>query len=123
MTENLSLSTEEKKGLIVEALKEKKGRELLTIDLRKVENTICDHFIICHGDSTTQVSALSESVEKKLKEEAGIKTHHIEGLQNCQWILLDYYEILVHIFLEEQRNFYNLEELWADGEIERIEDE
>ena len=123
MIENGSLSTEEKKDKIVEALKEKKGRQILAIDLRDIENAICDHFIICHGDSTTQVSALTESVEKKLKEDFNLRAHHVEGLQNCQWVLLDFYEILVHIFAEDQRRFYKLEELWADGKTEQFEDE
>jgi len=123
MIENESLSTEEKRELIIEALKEKKGKQILTIDLRKIDNSLSDHFIICHGESTTQVSALSDSVERKLKEVHKVRVHHIEGLQNCQWVLMDYFDILVHIFVEDQRSFYNLEELWADGILERIEDE
>lgn len=123
MTENGSLSTSEKRENIVEALKEKKGKQIVTIDLREIHNSICDHFIICHGESTTQVGALTESVEKKLKENFDIRAHHIEGLQNSQWVLLDYYDILVHIFIEDRRKFYNLEDLWADGKFERIEDD
>ena len=123
MTENKSLNTEEKREMIIEALKEKKGKQILTIDLRKTNNSICDHFIICHGESTTQVSALADSVERKLKESRNTRVHHIEGLQNCQWVLMDYFDILVHIFIEDQRSFYNLEELWADGILERFEDE
>ncbi|MBN2697525.1 MAG: ribosome silencing factor [Bacteroidales bacterium] len=123
MTETEPLSTEEQIERIIEALKEKKGKQILTIDLRKIENSICDHFIICHGDSTTQVNALTDSVEKKLKENGNIRAHHVEGLTNCQWVLMDYNAILVHIFLENQRRFYNLEELWADGKIEQIADE
>jgi len=123
MTENDLLSTEERLEYIIEALKEKKGKQITTIDLSKIENSICDHFIICHGESTTQVNALSESVDKKLKETGKIDAHHVEGLQNCQWVLMDYNNILVHIFLESQRRFYNLEELWGDGKMERFEDE
>jgi len=123
MTENESLSTEEQVEYIIEALKDKKGRQILKIDLRAIENSICDHFIICHGDSTTQVNALCESVEKKLKETGKIYAHHVEGLKNCLWVLMDYNDILVHIFLENQRRFYNLEELWADGKLESVEDE
>jgi len=123
MTENESLSTEEQVEYIIEALKDKKGRQILKIDLRSIENSICDHFIICHGESTTQVNALCESVEKKLKETGKISAHHVEGLKNCLWVLMDYNAILVHIFLENQRRFYNLEDLWADGKLERVEDE
>lgn len=123
MTENQSLSTEEKRKRIIEALKEKKAKQILTIDLRKIDNSFCDHFIICHGESTTQVNALSDMVEARLKEYNKTRAHHIEGLRNCQWVLMDYYDILVHIFIEDQRSFYNLVELWADGEIEKFEDE
>lgn len=109
------LTVDEKCRLINEAIKEKKGHRITTIDLSGIENAICDAFIICHGESSTQVGAITESIEKKLKEEAGIRAHHVEGLQNSQWVLMDYFDVLVHVFLEEFRSFYKLEELWADG--------
>ena len=111
------ISVEQKKELILEAIREKKGHQIVSIDLSEVENSICDFFIICHGESVTQVGAITESIEKKLKEEARMRAHHVEGLQNSQWVLLDYYDILVHVFQEEFRAFYKLEELWADGKI------
>jgi ribosome-associated protein len=123
MTEHESLSTDDIRTQIIEALKEKKGHNIIAIDLRKIGNSICDHFIICHGESTTQVNALSDSVAKKLKDCCKTTPHHIEGLENSLWVLMDYNDILVHIFLEEQRRFYKLEELWADGETEGFEDE
>ena len=111
------INVEQKKELILEAIREKKGHQIVSIDLSKVENSICDFFIICHGESVTQVGAITESIEKKLKEEARMRAHHVEGLKNSQWVLLDYYDILVHVFQEEFRSFYKLEELWADGKI------
>jgi len=117
-----SLNVEQKKELILEAIREKKGRQIISIDLSEVENSICDFFIICHGDSVTQVGAITESIEKKLKEEARIRAHHVEGLQNSQWVLLDYFDILVHVFQEEFRSFFKLEELWADGKVTRVAD-
>ncbi len=111
---------EEKRKIILDAIREKKGHQIVSIDLTEVENSICDFFIICHGESTTQVSAIAESIEKKLKEEASIRAHHVEGMQNNQWVLLDYFDILVHVFQEEYRSFYRLEELWADGKITRV---
>ena len=123
MEQNGLINLEQKKELILEAIKEKKGHQIVSIDLTKVENAICDCFIICHGESTTQVGAISESVEKKLKDEALVKAHHVEGLQNSQWVLLDYYDILVHVFQEEYRSFYKLEELWADGKVTRVAEE
>jgi ribosome-associated protein len=119
MEQSDSLKVKQKKELIVEAIREKKGHQIVSIDLSEVENSICDFFIICHGESVTQVGAITESIEKKLKEEARIRAHHVEGLQNSQWVLLDYYDILVHVFQEEFRGFYKLEELWADGKIMR----
>ena len=117
MVENDAMSVGEKCSMIVEAIREKKGHQIVTIDLSEVDHSICDSFIICHGESSTQVGAITESIEKKLKEEAGIRAHHVEGLQNSQWVLLDFFDVLVHVFLEEYRSFYKLEELWADGKV------
>jgi len=117
MDENDTMSVGEKCSLIVEAIREKKGHQIVTIDLSEVDHSICDSFIICHGESSTQVGSITESIEKKLKEEAGIRAHHVEGLQNSQWVLLDFFDVLVHVFLEEYRSFYKLEELWADGKV------
>ena len=107
---------------IVQGIFEKKGINVLKIDLRKIETRITDYFIICHGSSTTQVSAISDSVEDTVRKAAGEKPSHVEGLENCFWVLLDYGEAIVHIFLEEHRNFYNLESLWSDGDIEVMKD-
>lgn len=119
MGENEALSVEEKSQIILEAIREKKGHKIVTIDLTEIEHSICDRFIICHGESTTQVGAIAESIAKELKEKANIRAHHVEGLQNSQWVLMDFFDVLVHVFLEESRSFYNLEELWADGKVVR----
>jgi len=107
---------------ILKGIFAKKGLNVLNIDLRKLENRITDYFVICHAASGTQVSAICDSVEDTVREEAGEKPMHIEGLDNCYWVLLDYGNVIVHIFLEEYRNFYSLESLWADAEIETMED-
>lgn len=120
MEQSDSLRVEQKKELILEAIREKKGHQIVSIDLSEVENSICDFFIICHGESVTQVGAITDSIEKKLKEEARIRAHHVEGVQNSQWVLLDYFDILVHVFQEEYRSFFKLEELWADGKVTRV---
>jgi len=112
------LDVEEKCRLITEAIREKKGHRIIRIDLTGVEHAICDSFIICHGESSTQVDAITDSIREKLKVEAGIRAHHVEGVQNSQWVLMDYFDVLVHVFLEEFRDFYKLEELWADGRIQ-----
>lgn len=107
---------------ITKGIFEKKGNNVLKIDLRKLENRIADYFVICHAASTTQVSSICDSVEDLVRKEAKEKPIHIEGLDNCFWVLLDYGNVVVHIFLEEYRNFYSLESLWADAEIEAVED-
>jgi len=122
MEDNDSFNVEQKRKIILEAIKEKKGHQIVTIDLSEVENSICDCFIICHGESHTQVGAIVESIEKRLKEEAKIRAHHVEGLRNSQWVLMDYFDILVHVFQEEYRSFFKLEELWADGKVTRVKE-
>ena len=107
---------------VLKGIFEKKGLNVLKIDLRKLENRITDYFVICHAPSGTQVSAICDSVDDTVRKEVGEKPLHIEGLDNCFWVLLDYGNVIVHIFLEEYRNFYNLESLWADAIIETIED-
>ena len=107
---------------VIKGIFEKKGHEVLKIDLRKLENRIADFFVICHGSSVTQVDSICDSVEDTVRKEAGEKPLHIEGLENCFWVLLDYGNVVVHIFLEEHRHFYSLESLWADAEIEAMED-
>jgi ribosome-associated protein len=109
--------------VIIDSIQEKKGKKIVSIDLRKIENSIFDYFIICHGTSTTHVSAISDNIEIKPKELLGLKPAHIEGVQNAQWVLIDYSGIVVHVFLEEQRSFYRLEDLWADGKVKIYEDE
>ena len=109
--------------VIIESIKEKKGKKIVSIDLREIENSIFDFFVICHGTSTTQVSAISDNIEIKTKELLGIKPAHLEGVQNSQWVLIDFSGVVVHIFLEEQRAFYRLEDLWADGKTKIYEDE
>lgn len=123
MTDTKDINIQERLGIILEAIKEKKGKQIVSIKLTEVHNSISDYFVICHGESTTQVDAIADEIQVKLKKETGIKAHHVEGKENSQWVLIDYFDTLVHIFLEEKRSFFNLEELWADGEIEHIEDE
>jgi len=109
-------------GGVLKGIFEKKGRDVLKIDLRELENRIADYFIICHGTSTTQVDTICDSVEDTVRKTTGEKPLHIEGLDNCFWVLLDYGNVVVHIFLEKYREFYSLESLWADASIEIMED-
>lgn len=108
---------------IIKGIFEKKGHDVVQVDLRQLESRIADYFVICQASSTTQVDSICDSVEDKVREMAKEKPLHIEGLDNCFWVLLDYGNIVVHIFLEEYRKFYNLESLWADAIITKIVDE
>lgn len=107
---------------IIKGIFEKKGHDVIKIDLRKLENRIADYFVICHGSSVTQVDSICDSVEDTVRKKPGEKPLHIEGRENSFWVLVDYGNVIVHIFLEEYRNFYSLESLWADADIEKMED-
>ncbi|MEM9052634.1 MAG: ribosome silencing factor [Bacteroidota bacterium] len=105
----------------LEAIDEVKGKEVLSIDLRKIPNSVSDYFIICHGTSDTHVKAIARSVEKHLYLEIGENPLNKEGTDKADWILLDYFNVVVHIFKEEARRFYNLEKLWADADVKELE--
>ena len=107
---------------VVKGIYNKNGQDVLKIDLRRLENRITDYFVICHGTSVTQVDSICDSIEETVRKEAGEKPLHIEGLENRFWVLIDYGNVVVHIFLEQYRNFYSLESLWADASIEPMKD-
>jgi ribosome-associated protein len=107
---------------VVKGIFEKNGLNVTKIDLRKLETRISDFFIICHANSKTQVDAISYSVEDVVRKEIGEKPIHVEGLENCFWVLMDYGDVVVHVFQQEYRNFYNLESLWADARIDVLEE-
>jgi ribosome-associated protein len=106
---------------VVKGIQEKKGNEIVVIDLRDIHNSVCDYFVICHGDSSTQVKAIADFVEDETRKEIGDKPWHTEGQDNSEWILLDYVNVVVHVFHREAREFYSLEKLWADAPIQEIE--
>ncbi len=108
--------------VLIESIKEKKGKEIVQIDFSNIENSIADTFLICHGDSTTQVEAIADNIEDRVKENFSMKVRHIEGKRNAQWVLIDFSDIVVHVFLEPVRRMYNLEGLWADGNFTKHED-
>ena len=106
---------------IVKGILEKKGHEIVCIDLSQVENAVCDSFVICHGDSNTQVNAIAESIEKETRDKYQVRPFSIEGKSNGEWVLLDYGQTVVHIFQKTFRVRYKLEELWGDGKVTQIE--
>ena len=105
---------------IIKGIEEVKGSEIQLFDLREIENTVTDYFIICTGNSNTQVSAISNSVQKIVSKEIKDKPWHIEGEGNAEWILMDYVNVLVHIFQKPIREFYDIESLWGDAKITEI---
>jgi ribosome-associated protein len=109
--------------IIINSIQERKGIDLVSLDLKKAEGAICDKFIICQGSSSTQVRAIADFVVEEVKNLLGFNPLNKEGLENMQWILLDYVDIVVHIFQQEARDFYNIEGLWADAEVTYFSDE
>ena len=103
------------------ALLEKKGHDIVCLDLRLLKSTVTDVFVVCHGNSTTQVDALARSVEDIIYKETGESPMFKEGAENAQWILLDYINVVVHIFLQEYREHYGIENLWADAQVRQVE--
>jgi ribosome-associated protein len=106
--------------LAVDGILEKKGKEIVVLDLRKIGGAISDFFVICHGTSRTQVEALAESVDMHIKKLTGQNPLHVEGTRNAEWILIDYSDVVVHVFTEEVRHFFKLEDLWADARREDV---
>lgn len=100
---------------VVQGMQEVKAKDIVHLDLRGVPGAVCDHFIICHGDSVTQVEAIARSVEKTTLQELHEKPWHTEGKENAGWILLDYVDVVAHIFQRDLRAFYGLDQLWADA--------
>ena len=104
-------------------MQEKKAHQIVKIDLTKLNAAVADYFVICHGDSSTQVEAIADSVEEEIRKKTGEKPYGREGQRNAQWILLDYVNVVVHIFLKDNRDFFGIEDLWGDGIFTRYEEE
>lgn len=106
---------------IVEAMDDKKAKGIVSLDLSGFDGAICLNFVVCHADSTTQVDAISSGIEEKVFEVMGEWPVRVEGRQNSFWVAMDYSDVIVHIFQTELREFYRLEELWADAPMKRYE--
>ncbi|TCJ14099.1 ribosome silencing factor [Flaviaesturariibacter flavus] len=103
---------------IIKAIQEKKGENIISLDLRKIDEAVADFFIICEGTSGPQVRAIADSIEDEVKQECGENVYHQEGRQNLQWVLLDFVNIVVHVMNPETRKFYRLEEMWSDAVLQ-----
>ena len=105
----------------VEAILEKKGSDVKVFDLRKLTTSVSDFFVLCTATSTPQMEAIMDSVDEFVKKQHGEDAFHIEGRENAEWILMDYVDMVVHIFKPEARDFYQLDQLWSDADIKTIE--
>lgn len=99
---------------VINAMQDKKAKKIISLDLTKINNSVTDYFVICHAPSKTQVDAIYDNVVKLVREQCETKPFNKEGIENAEWILIDYFDVVVHIFLEDIRSFYHLEDLWAD---------
>jgi ribosome-associated protein len=103
--------------LAVHGIQEKKGNDIIRLDLRNINSSVADYFVVCHADSTTQVKAIADSIEEEIYKALKIEPRHKEGLQHAEWILLDYFDVVVHVFRTDKREYYGVEDLWGDAEI------
>ena len=108
--------------VIIEGILSKKGHDVVRLNLKELPNAVSNYFILCHGTSDVQVKAIADAIIDETLKDSGSKPWHKEGFDNAEWILLDYVDVVVHIFKEEARVFYNLEKLWADAEIKTFND-
>ncbi|MAD49846.1 MAG: ribosome silencing factor [Flavobacteriales bacterium] len=109
-------------NVIIEGMREIKAKEIVSLDLRGLESSVCDFFIVCHGTSNTHASAIADSVIEETLKTVKEKPWHKEGLTNGDWILLDYGNVVAHIFQKEIREYYNIEKLWGDAKIQLIKE-
>ena len=107
---------------ITEGIQDKKGKKIVVADLTQIGDTICNYLIICQGNSPSQVTAIVESIREFARKNTGIKPFAVDGLRNAEWVAMDYSDVLVHVFLPEAREFYDLEHLWADAKLTQIPD-
>ena len=113
-------STDELIALILQGIEDVKGNNIILLDLREIENTVCDYFVICDGTSNTQVSAIVGSIQKTVSKAIQDKPWHVEGEDNAEWVLMDYVNVVVHVFQKHTREFYDIEGLWGDAKFTEI---
>jgi ribosome-associated protein len=114
-------SADELIALILQGIEEVKGNDINILDLRDIENTVCDYFIICNGTSNTHVNAIVGSIQKTVSKAIKDKPWHVEGEDNAEWVLMDYVNVVVHVFQKQIREYYDIEGLWGDAKFTTIE--
>ncbi len=114
-------SADELIALILQGIEEVKGLDISLLDLREIENTVCDYFIICNGTSNTHVNAIVGSIQKTVSKAIKDKPWHVEGEDNAEWVLMDYVNVVVHVFQKQIREYYDIEGLWGDAKFTQVE--
>ena len=114
-------SADELIAVILQGVEEVKGQDIRLLDLRELENTVCDYFVICNGTSNTHVNAIVGSVQKTVSKAIKDKPWHVEGSENAEWILMDYVNVVVHVFQKHIREYYDIEGLWGDAKVTVLE--
>jgi ribosome-associated protein len=113
-------SVDELISTVIKGIEEVKGEDIQLLDLRDIDNTVCDYFIVCSGNSNTQVKAISGSIQKIVGKQGQEKAWHVEGESNAEWVLIDYVNVVVHVFQKQIREFYDIESLWGDAKITKL---
>jgi len=108
--------------LIIDSIQDIKGKNIIKMDLRNIDESPADYFIVCEGDSITQVNAIAGNVAKRMKETYAIRPAHVEGKANAKWVLVDFFDVLVHVFYPETRKYYDIEDLWHDAKVTEYQD-
>ena len=116
----VSIDSKQLSEVVAQGMLEKKGVDVIILDLRKVKSAVTDFFVICSGNSDTQVDAITDSVEEEVHKRLGQNPWHKEGKENREWILLDYVDVVVHVFKKDRRQFFALEDLWGDAEVIKV---
>lgn len=109
-------------NLIIDAIQDIKGKDIIKFDLRHLQDANSDYIIVCHGTSNTQIAGILNNVQKRVFEELGLRPTHVEGKGGTTWMLVDYFSVVIHVFSRERRIFYNLEDLWSDGKLTYYDD-
>ncbi|SKB73247.1 ribosome silencing factor [Daejeonella lutea] len=104
--------------LVIHGIQEKKGNDIVRLDLRNIHSSVADYFVVCHAESSTQIKAIAQSVEEEVFKALKLDPWRKEGMQNADWIILDYIDVVVHIFKTDKREFYGIEDLWGDAEMQ-----
>jgi ribosome-associated protein len=119
--QNRKASADELIALIIDGIEEVKGQEITLLDLRELDNTVCEYFVVCSGTSNTQVKAIVNSIQKTVSKAIHDKPWHVEGAENAEWVLIDYVNVVVHVFQKHIREYYDIEGLWGDAKVTSVE--